>query len=166
MLNSLLLIAAIIGLFYSIKQVRQQPPDKRSKLMIKYALYTTAIVMIFLAVTGRVYWVVGGVAALLPIIQRLFFTGTRLLPLFKYWKNSKTQKENADKKSAEKVFSGKMTVQEAKDILGLDTIENAEQVSKRHKELIQKMHPDRGGSDYLAAQINQAKDILIDHLKT
>ncbi|CAH0992707.1 hypothetical protein SIN8267_02840 [Sinobacterium norvegicum] len=54
-----------------------------------------------------------------------------------------------------------MAEAEALAILGLQPGAEKEEIIKAHKRLIQKMHPDRGGSDFLAAQINQAKDTLI-----
>ncbi len=54
-----------------------------------------------------------------------------------------------------------MTKSLALEILGLDEAAGREQVSKAHKSLMQKMHPDRGGSDYLAKKINAAKDFLL-----
>lgn len=50
---------------------------------------------------------------------------------------------------------------EAWQILGLDEGASKEDIIKAHKRLIQKLHPDRGGNDYLAAKINAAKDTLI-----
>ena len=50
---------------------------------------------------------------------------------------------------------------EAWQILGLEEGARKEEVIEAHKRLIQKLHPDRGGNDYLAAKINAAKDTLI-----
>ncbi len=51
--------------------------------------------------------------------------------------------------------------EEALQILGLESGASKEDIIKAHKRLVQRLHPDRGGSDYLAAKINAAKDQLI-----
>lgn len=60
------------------------------------------------------------------------------------------------------VETGSMTREEAFQVLGLNDNAEPEEIRKAHKKLIQKLHPDRGGNEYLAAKINQARDKLLE----
>ena len=56
---------------------------------------------------------------------------------------------------------GGMTRARALEVLGLEAGANREDIRRAHKVLMQKLHPDHGGSTHLAAEVNAAKDFLL-----
>ena len=123
------------------------------------ALVTLFIVLglglVVLALAGRY-----GLAAPLGFIMAW------LLRLWRVTRESDTEtgKTGGEKsnRSGGKVGASFMSEAEARDVLGVDATASREEIEAAYRDLIVKNHPDHGGTDWIAAQLNQARDILLN----
>ncbi len=76
------------------------------------------------------------------------------------WREAYSGRQSSDNTSPRHA-STIMTREEAFEVLGLPPTASDAEIRETHHRLIMKLHPDHGGSDYLAATINQARDVLL-----
>lgn len=79
------------------------------------------------------------------------------------WRNESAGAEKDWDQNATSHSESVMTEAMALEILGLSAGADKDSIVQAHRRLMQRMHPDRGGSDYLAKKINAARDFLIAH---
>jgi hypothetical protein len=157
LIYSLLVVVVIGAIIYWTKRWRKLPEAERKRFAKQSLLWLTAIVVFGLVVTGRAHWLMGVLAALLALASRVMQV-VQYIPILKKLFGDAHAADNSGSGSA----SGpEMTRQEAAELLGIDINASPEEVRMAHKRLMQKIHPDRGGSDALAKQINMAKDLLL-----
>ena len=75
------------------------------------------------------------------------------------WRNK--AEEASDRGQAGGFGKGRMSVEEARAVLEVAPDASKEDIRQAHRRLMMKLHPDQGGSNYLAARINEAKDVLL-----
>jgi ABC-type protease/lipase transport system fused ATPase/permease subunit len=157
-MNQILIIIGVIGILLFFRWIRKQP----KKRQIQGILALVAIILIVLALTGRLHPLFAVIAAAAASLQK--FTGLlRFLPLFKNLFADKPTQQSENNSSAEQTnLNTKMNEEEALKILGVTRHATEDEIIEAHRKLIQKLHPDRGGNDFLASKINQAKDYLLD----
>ena len=153
----LAVIAIALVLWYKISKA---PADKRKNLIFWSTAGVIIGTLVVLAATGRMHWLYalgGSIAAFMPRV----ISALRYLPLINRFRQHYTQQKSQQSGQQSARTRSGMTVEEAREILGLKPGASREEVIQAHKRMMQKVHPDRGGSDYLAAQINKAKDTLL-----
>lgn len=161
MFSSLLIIAIVGGALFGVHRWQTRPPEERAAFAKKALIYGVVGGVLALVVTGKAHWLMGVLAALLALLARVA-QFAQYTPMFKKMMGGDVdpQAQQRESQSVQGSMSS-MSHQEAADILGIEPNANADDIKQAHKRLMQKLHPDRGGSEALAKQINLAKDILL-----
>ncbi|MGH1543241.1 MAG: DnaJ domain-containing protein [Arenicella sp.] len=153
----LIISLALIAFAYFKLKTRHLPSEQRKALSKKWFVIGGIVVFALIAVTkGNL---------ILGFLAGLTALATRLLPLLKYvplLQKILGEEPEAREETSSHPASAKMTRAQAADVLGISENATKEEVIAAHRSLIQKVHPDRGGSTNLAMQINQAKKILLE----
>jgi hypothetical protein len=160
-------IMAAVAFVVLIRLLWLSKRPTRSTAVITLAAVALVAGLALLAASGRMHWLAAVGAAILPFLKRagsLF----RYLPLFRglfgAYQNGRGFGGGAGGGgSGPGPDSGQMSLEQAREILGLDPNPSREDVIAAHRRLMQKVHPDRGGSTYLAQQLNEAKRVLLKH---
>jgi len=186
-IGAILLLLLTLGIHWFIRA----DPTKMAKSLKILISVSAVAVFLSLMLTGKLFVFLTGILAMLPVIN--FIKNLWIPSSTKHYREpprqqSKPRKNNNNKSESEKKKSktnhkqqqkkqqnnkgtyrtkpGEMTYEQAMAVLGLSSIQSQNDIKVAHKKLIQKLHPDKGGSSTLAAQVNEAKDILNKYWKS
>lgn len=117
------------------------------------------LIVLYLTATGRLNWLFALVGVSVAFILRLMPILLRYTPyLQKLWSEKQYTSQQHNKTNSGK---DNMSIEEAYEVLDLKLGASKSDIIAAHRKLMQKIHPDRGGSNYLAAKINLAKKTLL-----
>lgn len=81
------------------------------------------------------------------------------------WRSNAIRDDEAGSAATPPATAQKMTVTEAAAVLGVAPDAGADEITAAYRKLISQIHPDRGGTDYLAAKINEARELMMSQIE-
>ncbi len=156
----IILVALIFLAWYLRNRFISTPLPQRKRLVTGWLLWATVIGVVAMALTGRLHWIGGVLALSVPFIRQigLWFMERKLQQM------GQNESQAGDSPGKTPSNSAQFDRQQALQILNLEDQPSREEIIQAHRKMMQKNHPDQGGSDYLAAMVNQAKDLLLQEL--
>jgi len=139
-------LAVLAVLLIAMRWFVSAPPEAAFRVAVFVAGFVFLGLAIFLAATGKL-------AAALPSI---------IAAGVAYWKSKQLKLAGANPQAGQSQSEGQMGRDEAYEVLGLKPGASRDEVQISYKKLMQKLHPDAEGNDYLAQKLNQARDTLLD----
>ncbi|MBK1694484.1 hypothetical protein CKO09_06985 [Chromatium weissei] len=156
MLRLILFIGLIAIAFWIRHWWRTTLPEQRRIIFIKSVLFGGIALLLLAIMSGHLNPLFAALATLglaFTRIERVLKWIPELRQLFQSFNQQQSPKSPPQ--------NGHLSDAEARAILGVAANADAETIRAAHRRLMQRLHPDRGGSDCLAAQINAAKQRLI-----
>ena len=162
-MTRLILLIAVAGIALILwHKISKAKGEQRKKMVMWSILGGVLVVLGLLAATGHLNIItamIAGAVAMLPRAMQLL----KYLPIVSRFYQQHGQPNAQNQQQSQPPPNGRKTMEteQAMEVLGLKPGYSPDDVKQAHRRMMQKVHPDRGGSDYLAAQINQAKDVLL-----
>lgn len=151
--------AFLLAGLLAVRWLADTEPRNIKRALALFAAVVLVVLAVAMAATGR--FVVS-----VPFLMAAFVAWRRYKMARGFFKAAADWQagrgQGAKERAKEGAKSGSaMSRQEAYEVLGLEPDADETAIRKAHHELLQKVHPDHGGSTYLATRINQAKDVLL-----
>ncbi|MGY6274935.1 DnaJ domain-containing protein [Methylomonas sp. MgM2] len=166
MIRILLFLAPLI-LIYLAARWYQKTPTGQIRVALKKSIWIVVILLLTaLAAAGKLNLLFAMIGVLIASLVRLMPVLLHYAPQLRrlwmlYVHGKQTHKTDSEQPRYRAGSDRSMTKSEALCVLGLKPGASEEDIIQAHRKLIARLHPDRGGSDYLAAQINRAKKVLL-----
>lgn len=131
-------------------------PLERSPL-VTLAIITLIAALIIMIATGRLHWLSAAFTAAVPFLRRVTSLLRFAPSLYKLF-------GRLPPKPAAAASASTLTVEQARAMLEVPPTASKPDIVAAHRRLMVRNHPDRGGSNYIAAQLNNARDLLLEQL--
>jgi hypothetical protein len=153
----LFIVILVVSIFIVLPYYKSADSTKIKRIKTIVLIIAGLLVAILLLRFGMPYIaaLLGGVMAIVATFNRLIqilSTVDSLKGLFKKPQSNDTQKTST---------TAKMTKEQAFKILDISENASKEEIEEAYKRLMKKNHPDVGGTEYFASQLNEAKDLLL-----
>jgi hypothetical protein len=159
-MTRLIILIAVIGIALILwHKISKASGEQRKKLIFWSIIAGVAGMLAILAVTGHLNVITAAIAGLVALLPRAMSLVKYLPFISRLYQQGKQNQQHTQ--APPQRGKQTMSIEEAMEILALKPGYTKEDIIQAHRRMMQKVHPDRGGSDYLAAQINKAKDTLL-----
>ena len=115
------------------------------------------LIIIFISLGIGIFLLVGGLYLYSPLFFSIAAWFLRKRIIFDMLLNIFRNKQRVNQND----YKHNLSLKESYELLGIDENASLEVIIKSHKELIRKLHPDKGGNSYLSARVNEARDIIL-----
>jgi len=154
-----LMVVLLLLVFWGVQAFKKIPASIVAQLSKFGAWLACLLLLLALVASGKLNGVFALLGVLIASLMRWMPVILKYaLQLHRWWQwfgAERTREYQAP------LRHGKMTAAEALEVLGLKPGASRDDIILAHRKLIARLHPDKGGSDYLAAQINLAKKVLL-----
>lgn len=159
----ILLVALFVAYFYCRNRLANTAKDQRKPLILRWTLWAAIAAVVFMAATGRLHWVGGLIALCVPFVRQLgiWLAQRYFSQRLQSSGTDSTDSSNNTPPPEAKLDPNILSRQDAIKLLNLEEGFSQQDLTQAHRRMMQKNHPDQGGSDYLAALINRAKEVLL-----